>query len=72
MRLVADESVEAYIIQALRDSGHQVFDIAEHHPGIADHEVLDMAYKRGELLRTNDKDFGDLVSIKTGRIEACC
>jgi predicted nuclease of predicted toxin-antitoxin system len=61
MRLVADESVEFFIVAALRTAGHEVYFIAEEDHGIADEEVLRLAFERGEVLLTEDKDFGELV-----------
>jgi predicted nuclease of predicted toxin-antitoxin system len=64
MHLVADESVEAYISAALIEAGHNVLEISEHAPGLSDQDVLEFALERGEILLTNDKDFGDLVHAK--------
>lgn len=64
MRLVADESVEAQIAEALRRAGHEVLEIAATNSGIADTDVMDLALERGDLMITNDKDFGDLVFSK--------
>ena len=61
MRLVADESVEFLVVAALRIAGHEVYSIAEEDHGIADEEVLGLAFERGEVLLTEDKDFGELV-----------
>ncbi|MBL7946044.1 MAG: DUF5615 family PIN-like protein [Flavobacteriales bacterium] len=61
MRLVADESVEFFVVAALRTAGHEVYSIAEEDHGITDVEVLGLAYERGEVLLTEDKDFGELV-----------
>jgi predicted nuclease of predicted toxin-antitoxin system len=61
MRLVADESVEAFIAEALRTAGHEVYEIAAETPGIRDSAVLDIATMRGDVLLTDDKDFGELV-----------
>ena len=61
MRRVADESVEFFIVAALRTAGHEVYFIAEEDHGIADEEVLGLAFERGEVLLTEDKDFGQLV-----------
>ena len=63
MRIVADESVEAYVIVALATAGHEILDICIASPGIGDDEVLRIAFARGEVLLTNDKDFGDLVFL---------
>ena len=69
MRIVADESVEAYVSAALRDSGHEVLEIAQLAPGISDEKVLSLALDRGELLITNDKDFGELVFVSDKNIK---
>ncbi|MFT4092231.1 MAG: DUF5615 family PIN-like protein [Niabella sp.] len=61
MKFVADESVDAAIVHGLRDSGYEVFAIAEHSPGIEDEEVLKISNSAGCLLITQDKDFGELV-----------
>jgi len=63
MRLVADESVEAFIVNALRAAGRQVYDIADTTPGIKDTDVLGLAFERGEVLLTDDKDFGELAFL---------
>ena len=61
MNLLADESVEFPIIQALKIAGHRVESISELSPSITDEEVLDYARRHLLLLLTIDKDFGDLV-----------
>lgn len=61
MRLVADESVDAPIVQKLRENGYEIFSIAEQSPGISDEQVLATAYEKKALLVTQDKDFGELV-----------
>ena len=63
MRIVADESVEAYLIIALIKAGHSIYDISTEHPSLGDDKVLQIAFQRGEVLLTNDKDFGDLVFL---------
>jgi len=61
MKIVADENVEAEIIERLRSVGHDVIDIKATHAGISDTEVLGLASTNNAVLLTNDKDFGDLV-----------
>lgn len=61
VRLLADENVQAPLVQALRDEGHDVLYIAEQASGITDDEVLSMAAQQERLLLTEDKDFGELV-----------
>ena len=59
--IVADESVDFRIITELRKIGLDIYSIAEANPSIKDHLVLKIAYERGALLLTEDKDFGELV-----------
>ena len=61
MNLLADESVDAPIVERLRRDGHAVVFIAELAPGISDDEVLRMANDASAVLLTADKDFGELV-----------
>ena len=61
MKLLADESVDRQIVDALRRSGHQVLYVAEMEPGISDESVLALANGEAALLLTSDKDFGEIV-----------
>ncbi len=61
MTIVADESIDRPIVEALRRDGHEVTDIAECSPGITDDRVLHEANTRQALLLTADKDFGELI-----------
>lgn len=67
MRLLADESVEQPIVDALRDAGHDVAYVREMMPGVDDDHVLDLANEDARILVTNDKDFGKLVFL-SGRV----
>ena len=58
---VADESVDAQIVERLRADGHDVPYVAEMSPSITDDEVLDRANADESPLVTGDKDFGELV-----------
>jgi len=40
VKILADESVDRQIVDALRRSGHQVLYVAEMEPGISDESVL--------------------------------
>lgn len=60
MALVADESVDAGIVEGLRQKGITVFSITEECWGIKDSEVLKIAFQKDSLLITEDKDFGEL------------
>jgi len=59
--LLCDEGVDRPIVDHLREQGHEVLYVAEMSPGITDEAVLVEANRRGALLLTLDKDFGDLV-----------
>ncbi len=61
MKWVADENIDASIVRALRNSGHDVWYVADEARGIGDREVLQRAEEENALLITGDKDFGDLV-----------
>ena len=61
MNFLADESVDQPIVVRLRDDGHDVLAVAEITPSIPDATVLAQANRRGDLLLTADKDFGEIV-----------
>ena len=61
MIFVVDASVDYPIVTRLRADGHEVFSIREIEPRLSDPEVLDLAYRKGAVLVTSDKDFGELV-----------
>ena len=67
MNLLADESVDAPIVERLRSDGHDVTYVAELSPSITDDQVLDKASSSQCLLLTGDKDFGELV-YRLGRV----
>jgi len=64
MNIIADESVELEIINALRVLQHNVISIAEIHPGLPDQKVIHLAKQHSAVLLTPDKDFGALVFHK--------
>ncbi len=61
MKILADESVDAPIVEALRKAGHDVEFILEIASGIPDADVLQSAVQKKRFLITSDKDFGELV-----------
>jgi predicted nuclease of predicted toxin-antitoxin system len=67
VKLLADESVDAPIVERLRLDGHEVVYVTEVSPGIEDDQVLNTANKNQSLLLTGDKDFGELV-FRLGRV----
>lgn len=61
MKFLADENMDAAIVDQLRHEGHQVWYVLEMEPGIPDEDVLALANREGAILITADKDFGELV-----------
>jgi len=61
VRWLADECVDAGLVSHLRAAGHDVLYVAEIAPSVTDAEVMTLARTEGRVLRTEDKDFGDLV-----------
>jgi predicted nuclease of predicted toxin-antitoxin system len=59
--IIADENVERYWIELLRNSGYTVYSIRENHPGTADTEIINIVKQKKGTLLTEDKDFGELV-----------
>jgi len=61
MNILADESVDAPVVEALRKAGHDTEFVLEIAPGISDADVLQLANKKNRFVITTDKDFGELV-----------
>lgn len=61
MNILADESVEAPVIERLRQDGHAVTAVSAESPGITDVAVLERAVAGAFLLLTADRDFGDII-----------
>lgn len=61
MNFLTDESVDAFIVQRLRQDGYNVAYIAELGQGMTDEAVLNLANQASALLLTADKDFGEMV-----------
>jgi predicted nuclease of predicted toxin-antitoxin system len=64
MKFLADESLEARLVEFLREQGHDVLFVAELSRGIPDTEVLALANGAARVLLTNDKDFGELTFLQ--------
>ena len=61
MRWLADECVDAILVNQLRGAGHDTLYVAEVASGATDAEVLRRARNNSRLLLTEDKDFGELL-----------
>jgi predicted nuclease of predicted toxin-antitoxin system len=68
VRWLVDECVDAALAARLRASGHDVVYMAEIAPATSDADVMARAQHDGRLLLTEDKDFGDLVFRRGGRV----
>jgi len=61
LTFLADEGVDASIVNAVRDDGHDVRWMAKELGGTKDSVVLEAAVRDARILITADKDFGELV-----------
>jgi predicted nuclease of predicted toxin-antitoxin system len=68
VRWLVDECVGAAQVARLRAAGHDVVYMAEVAPVRSDTAVLDWAQTDGRLLLTEDKDFGELIVRRGGRV----
>lgn len=67
LAFIADENVEVDIVDRLRTLGHTAVHASGLFPGRPDTAVLQAASQAGQILITNDKDFGELVFRKHHR-----
>lgn len=63
MNILADECCPAYLVEALREDGHDVQYIAEIAPSTADSDVLATALVEQRILLTEDRDFCELIFL---------
>jgi predicted nuclease of predicted toxin-antitoxin system len=62
MRFLLDQSTDARLLPYLRERRHDATRIgSDYSAGLADREVLALAYAEQRILITDDRDFGDLV-----------
>jgi hypothetical protein len=66
VRWLADECVDASLVDTLRAAGHDVTYAVEFATGVTDAAVTDLARQEQRILLTEDKDFGELV-VRWGR-----
>lgn len=60
MLLLVDVSAGQAVTEALRGLGHDVLDVRDRDPRMADVDILSWAVAEGRLVVTMDKDFGEL------------
>jgi predicted nuclease of predicted toxin-antitoxin system len=70
MRVLANETIPAAVINALVSRGHDVKWIRTTAPGASDKTVLEIAQREGRLIVTFDKDFGEL-AFRAGLPSTC-
>jgi len=63
MRFLADENLEAPVVEILRRAGHDVATVPAQ-AGIRDPEVLARSVEEHRVLITNDKDFAELAFLQ--------
>lgn len=61
LRFLADESCDFGVVQVLRAEGYDVIALTEITSRTIDSEVVALAYSGKRILRTKDKDFGQLI-----------
>jgi len=59
--MIADESVNKNLINALRKAGYSVMSIAEEYGGISDESITELSLSPPNIIISEDKDFGELV-----------
>lgn len=62
--IIADESTDARIVEALKEAGYDIFSIQQIMPGTADLDIIAMAATKSGFILTEDKDFGDELVFK--------
>lgn len=67
LAFLADENVETEIVQQLSALGYRATHTSGSSPGSPDAAILEAASDAGQVLVTNDKDFGELVFRKHHR-----
>ena len=70
MRILANENFSGFVVDALRQAGHDVTWIRTDMPGVSDQAVLKHAMAEERVLVTFDKDFGELAY--RSRLPATC
>ncbi len=60
-KFIVDECTGPYVATWLKSKGFSVLSVFEAFPGIKDTEILTIAQSEGRIVRTNDKDFGEMV-----------
>jgi predicted nuclease of predicted toxin-antitoxin system len=57
--ILADESLDLVIIEAIQKKGIEVYSIFDLNRGISDEEVIQISRNPPRIILTEDKDFGE-------------
>ena len=64
MRFAVDECLFRFLVDALRNRGHDVVWVKETSPGLDDPSVLEVATADNRIVVTEDRDFGTLTVLQ--------
>lgn len=64
MKFLADENIPSKVVRRLQKEGIDIIHVSNIKYGLADNDVLKVAYKEKRILITFDKEFGNLVFRK--------
>lgn len=59
--IIADENIDRLIIQAIKETGIEVYSVFELQRGIRDEDIIKLSQKPRRIILTEDKDFGEWV-----------
>ncbi len=59
--ILADENIDAHMVDVLRLAKIKVYSIKEGHLGISDQAVIELSKNPPRIILTEDKDFGEWV-----------
>ena len=68
-RFIADENIPKESVDLLKKQGLDIISITDFAFGLGDDEVLDLANRKGRIVITFDKDFGQLIFKKKRKTE---
>lgn len=61
IQLLADENIPKKTVDLLKRQGVNILSVTEFSSGLSDRELLELARKKGRIIITFDKDFGQLI-----------
>ena len=64
-RILTNENFPLSSVSVLRYAGHDVLSVTETSPGASDASVLESAFSQQRILITFDRDYGELVYVKS-------